>query len=89
MRFASFLSGEITTMAVINPQEKKLAKRTLCAVGPTALETLMPILHFICHIWRRRQTMDSTLGTNSHDLPPSTKTGRNMLLLSYASNSIL
>ena len=28
VHFASFLSGEITTMAVINPLEKKLAKRT-------------------------------------------------------------
>ena len=28
MRFASFLSGEFTTMAVINPPERKLAKRT-------------------------------------------------------------
>ena len=26
--FASFLSGEFTNMAVINPPEKKLAKRT-------------------------------------------------------------
>jgi hypothetical protein len=26
--FASFLSGEYTTMVVINPPEKKLAKRT-------------------------------------------------------------
>ena len=25
--FASFFSGEFTTMAVINPQEKKLAER--------------------------------------------------------------
>ena len=28
MRFASFLSGGFTTMAVMNPPEKKLAKRT-------------------------------------------------------------
>ena len=28
VRFASFLSGVFTTMAVINPQEKKLANRT-------------------------------------------------------------
>ena len=28
VRFASFLSGGFTTMAVINPPEKKLAKRT-------------------------------------------------------------
>ena len=28
MHFASFLSGGFTTMAVINPPEKKLAKRT-------------------------------------------------------------
>ena len=28
VHFASFLSGEFTTMAVINPSEKKLAKRT-------------------------------------------------------------
>ena len=28
MRFASFLSGEFTTMAVINPPERKLTKRT-------------------------------------------------------------
>ena len=28
MRFASFLDGEITTMAVINPPERKLAKCT-------------------------------------------------------------
>ena len=28
MRFASFLSGGFTTIAVINPPEKKLAKRT-------------------------------------------------------------
>ena len=28
MRFASFLSGGFTSMAVINPPEKKLAKRT-------------------------------------------------------------
>ena len=28
MRFASFLSGGFTTMAVINPPESELAKRT-------------------------------------------------------------
>jgi len=28
VRFASFLSGGSTTMAIINPSEKKLAKRT-------------------------------------------------------------
>ena len=28
MRFASFLSGGFTTVAVINPPERKLAKRT-------------------------------------------------------------
>ena len=28
VHFASLLSGEITTMAVINPLERKLAKRT-------------------------------------------------------------
>ena len=28
VRFASFLSGGFTTMAVINPPERKLAKRT-------------------------------------------------------------
>ena len=28
MRFTSFLSGGFTTMAVINPPEKKLAKHT-------------------------------------------------------------
>jgi hypothetical protein len=28
VRFSSFLSGGITTMAVINPLERKLAKRT-------------------------------------------------------------
>ena len=28
MRFASFLSGGFTTMAVMNPPEKKLEKRT-------------------------------------------------------------
>ena len=28
MRFDSFLSGRFTTMAVINPTERKLAKRT-------------------------------------------------------------
>ena len=28
VRFASFLSGGFTTMAVINPLERKLAKRT-------------------------------------------------------------
>ena len=28
LRFASFLSGRFTTMAVINPPERKLAKRT-------------------------------------------------------------
>ena len=28
VHFASFLSGELTTTAVINPPEKKLAKRT-------------------------------------------------------------
>ena len=28
VRFCSFLSGEFTTMAVINPPEKKLLKRT-------------------------------------------------------------
>ena len=28
VRFASFLSGGFITMAVINPPEKKLAKRT-------------------------------------------------------------
>ena len=35
VHFASFLSGELTTTAVINPPEKKLAKRTSvhCAVG--------------------------------------------------------
>ena len=29
VRFASFLSGRFTIMAVINPPEKNLAKRTL------------------------------------------------------------
>ena len=35
MRFASFLSGGFTTMAVINPPESKLAKRTSvrCTAG--------------------------------------------------------
>ena len=28
MRFASFFSGGFTAMAVINPKERKLAKRT-------------------------------------------------------------
>ena len=28
VRFASFISGEFTTMQVINPPERKLAKRT-------------------------------------------------------------
>ena len=28
VRFASFLSGGFTTMAVINPSERKMAKRT-------------------------------------------------------------
>ena len=31
MRFASFLSGGFTTMAVINPPEKKLANALLCS----------------------------------------------------------
>jgi hypothetical protein len=35
VRFAHFLSGGFTTMAVINPHEKKLAKRTSvqCHIG--------------------------------------------------------
>ena len=32
VRFASFLSGGFTTMAVINPPEKKLANAPLCSV---------------------------------------------------------
>ena len=32
VRFASFFSGGFTTMAVINPQERKLAKTHLCGV---------------------------------------------------------
>ena len=31
VQFASFLSGEFTTMAVINPPERKLTKRTSVA----------------------------------------------------------
>ena len=32
VRFARLLSGGFTTMAVINPPERKLAKRHLCAL---------------------------------------------------------
>ena len=32
VRFASFLSGGFTTIAVINPPERKLAKTHLCAM---------------------------------------------------------
>ena len=32
VRFASFLSGGFTTMAVINPPEMKLTKTHLCAL---------------------------------------------------------
>ena len=43
VRFASFLSGRFTTMAVINPPEKKLAKRTSveCSVSLTFWLNLM------------------------------------------------
>ena len=33
VRFASFLSGEFTNMAVINPPERKLAKCTSVSTG--------------------------------------------------------
>ena len=33
VRFASFLSGGFTIMAVINPSERKLAKRTSVQCG--------------------------------------------------------
>ena len=36
VRFASFLSGGFTTMAVMNPPEKKLKKRTSVHWGPTS-----------------------------------------------------
>jgi hypothetical protein len=50
VRFASLLSGGFTTMAVINPTEKKLANRTVCSwefffsAAPTAQNS--PELHF-------------------------------------------
>ena len=37
VRFASFLSGGFTTMAVINPPEKKLQNPPLC-IGTKAME---------------------------------------------------
>jgi hypothetical protein len=37
VRFASFLSGVFTTMAVKNPPEKKLAKRTSVQCGKLTL----------------------------------------------------
>ena len=37
VRFASFLSGGFTTMAVMNPPEKKLEKRTSVDWGESSL----------------------------------------------------
>ena len=45
VRFASFLSGGFTTMAMIDKPEKKLAKATLCTIE--FLERFM-IAHTIC-----------------------------------------
>ena len=49
MRFTSFLSGGFTTMAVINPLERKLAKRTTVHYdGPNlAVRRINSALHAI------------------------------------------
>ena len=59
VRFASLLSGEFTTMAVINPLEKKLAK-PLCSGGdgPTV---------FI--IWK--STLSQKVTVNRHQIFPT------------------
>ena len=41
MRFASFLSGGFTTMAVINPPEMQLAKRTSVQWGASNVYLLV------------------------------------------------
>ena len=46
VRFASFLSGGFTTMSVINPQEKKLAKRISVQYGG-----LLCLLHEKLKVW--------------------------------------
>ena len=48
MRFASFLSGGFTTMAVVNPPERKLAKRTSvnCAVAFYAMAEKRQFMKF-------------------------------------------
>ena len=46
VRFASFLSGGFTTMVVINPPERKLAKRTLCSVCPNTKNEMTKIFGF-------------------------------------------
>ena len=38
MRFASFLFGGFTTVTVINPPEKKVAKRNSVCIGRTILQ---------------------------------------------------
>ena len=45
VRFASFLSGGFTTMAVINPPERKLAKRTSVYWELGFLPT--PVFHYL------------------------------------------
>ena len=61
VRFASFLSGGFTTMAVINPLENKLAKRISvhCFMGqyielviilPYSVAMTLP--HLRCIVWR-------------------------------------
>ena len=48
VRFASFLSGVFTTMAVINPPERKMAKRT--SVGALCILIQVESLEIWCSI---------------------------------------
>ena len=47
VRFACFLSGGFTNMEVINPPERKLAKRTFVCNGKTT-EIILPIRLHVC-----------------------------------------
>ena len=47
VRFASLLSGGFNTMAVINPPERKLAKRTSVHFADSGSTTLNEWVHYI------------------------------------------
>ena len=52
VRFASLHSGGFTTMAVINPPERKLAKRTSVRCIDSGLSQLVYVYGFCCGLLR-------------------------------------